>query len=198
MHLTQLSSLEPVTVSHIYSLEDLMTSAALSYVPPPVSEPAAQCQSGSALLSICLKRHHYNQEPVWFSHFGFCHVTLWILIGMESSCPLRDCKNTFHAFTQAGERQCPNITLDRTCLTPWGNKSLYHCYICTISFTRLRTFQSLLLYYSECFHPPAHFKFAHKKTWLKILEIGKKLKFHKKSFYTWLRLKDCHIDKSKM
>lgn len=68
------------STSHSLTYLFLMAWAALSCVPPPVSEPTAQCQSGSALLSICLKRHHYNQEPVWFSHFGFCHVTLWILL----------------------------------------------------------------------------------------------------------------------
>lgn len=60
LHPTQLSSLTP----DIWTLEDLMTFAALSCVTPPVSEPTVECQSGSALLSIRLKRHHYNQEPV--------------------------------------------------------------------------------------------------------------------------------------
>lgn len=40
-----------------------MASAALSSVPPLVCEAAVQCQSGGALLSICLKRHLHNQEP---------------------------------------------------------------------------------------------------------------------------------------
>lgn len=81
VHLTFLS-VAPVSV-----FEKVMTSAALSCVPHPVCEPTIQCQSGCALLSICLKRHLHNQEPVWILHFGFCHVTVWIfLIGMESSC----------------------------------------------------------------------------------------------------------------
>lgn len=102
LHFTVISG---TNYSHIYLLfggaND--SSSAFMPAPPPVSEPtAAQCQSGCALLSICLKRHHYNQEHFWFSHFGFCHVTLWILIGMESSRPLRDCRNTFHAFYTSG------------------------------------------------------------------------------------------------
>lgn len=111
-----------------------MTSAALSCVPPPVCEPTVQCQSGCALLSTILKRHLYNREPVWFIHFGFCHVTVWIF--NRNGKFLQDCRNTFHAFTL-----CPNITLNkggfnRVRVQRVQQLYLYHHYICTLSFTR--------------------------------------------------------------
>lgn len=114
-----------------------MTSAALSCVPPPVCEPTVQCQSGCVLLSISLKRHLYNREPVWFIHFGFCHVTVWIF--NRNGKFLQDCWNTFHAFTL-----CPNITLNKGGSTVWGYKEFNPFIYITITF---------VLYHSQDLDP---------------------------------------------
>lgn len=123
-----------------------MTSAALSCVPPPVCEPTVQCQSGCVLLSISLKRHLYNRQPVWFIHFGFCHVTVWIF--NRNGKFLLDCRNSFHAFTL-----CPNITLNKGGeggSTVWGYKEFNPFISITITF---------VLYHSQDLDPFFFFTF---------------------------------------